>query len=297
MHIVVTGTEGQVARALVERSHVHGERVTSVGRPDLDLSRPETILPSLQRAAPDVIVSAAAYTAVDLAEAEPEIAWAANGQGAAAVAAAASALGVPIIHLSTDYVFDGSSNRPYRETDPVRPLGAYGRSKLAGEEAVAGATTDHTILRTAWVYSPFGRNFVKTMLRLARDRDEVAVVADQYGSPTSALDIADGVITVARNLVERRGEHGLRGIFHMAGTGFTNWAEFAAFVFEQSRRLGGPSARVRPISTAEYPTPARRPANSRLDCTKLAVQHGVTLPEWQSSVAACVRRLIGKDRF
>lgn len=297
MHIVVTGTEGQVARALVERSHVRGGRVTSVGRPDLDLSRPETILPSLQRAAPDVIVSAAAYTAVDLAETESKAAWAVNGQGAAAVAAAASALDVPVIHLSTDYVFDGTSNRPYRETDPVRPLGAYGQSKLAGETAVAGATADHAILRTAWVYSPFGKNFVKTMLRLARDRDEIAVVADQWGSPTSALDIADGIMTVAQNLVERRGEQDLRGVFHIAGTGFTNWAELAVFVFEQSARLGGPSARVRPISTAEYPTPAKRPANSRLDCTKLAVHHGVKLPDWQSSAAACVRRLIETDRF
>ncbi|MFC4172956.1 dTDP-4-dehydrorhamnose reductase [Microvirga sp. GCM10011540] len=297
MHILVTGTEGQVAKALAERGPALGGRITAIGRPDLDLSRPETILPALRQAAPDVVVNAAAYTAVDQAETEPEAALAINGQGAAAVAAAAAALGLPVVHLSTDYVFDGTLDRPYRESDPESPLGAYGHSKLAGEKAVAAATRDHAILRTAWVYSPFGKNFVRTMLRLAKDRDEVAVVADQKGSPTSALDIADGVVTVARNLLERPSDDSLRGVFHMTGAGSTTWAGLATHVFEQSARLGGPSARVRPIATAEYPTPAKRPANSTLDCTKLAAVHGARLPEWQSSVAACIRRLVENDRF
>ena len=291
MRILVTGTEGQVARALAERAAAHRATVVLVGRPRLDLADPASIGPALTETGGDLIVNAAAYTAVDQAEAEPELAHGINGVGAGAVAEAALEMGVPVVHLSTDYVFDGSLNRPYREDDPVAPLGAYGRSKLAGERAVA-AYPNHAILRTAWVYSPFGKNFVKTMLRLAGDRDEVAVVADQRGSPTSALDIADAVIRVCRHLVKRPRDDTLRGLFHMTGSDDTTWAEFAAYIFEQSHSLGGPSARVRPIATADYPTPARRPANSRLDCTKLAATHGVTLPSWRTSAASCVARLL-----
>jgi len=191
-------------------------------------------------------------------------------------------------------VFDGAAGRPYREDDATRPLGAYGSSKLLGEQAVADANPNHAILRTAWIYSPFGKNFLKTMLRLAADRDEIGVVADQVGSPTSALDIADGVLAVGKNLVEKPQDSALRGIFHMAGGGFASWANFAQEIFAASARLGGPGARVRPIGTADYPTPARRPANSRLDCGKLASIHGVALPPWQTSLEACIRRLVGE---
>ncbi|HEY8381971.1 MAG TPA: dTDP-4-dehydrorhamnose reductase [Microvirga sp.] len=290
MRILVTGTEGQVARSLAERGPAHGATVALVGRPDLDLADPARVEAAIRARGGDVVVNAAAYTAVDQAESEPALAEAINGAGAGAVAAAAAALGIPVVHLSTDYVFDGSLDRAYRETDPVQPLGAYGRSKLEGERAVA-AHADHAILRTAWVYSPFGKNFVRTMLRLAGDRDEVSVVADQQGSPTAALDIADAVIAVARNLAERR-DPALRGLFHMTGSGDTTWAGFATAIFAESAARGGPSARVRPIATAEYPTPARRPANSRLDCAKLAAVHGVTLPDWRLSTADCVRRLL-----
>jgi dTDP-4-dehydrorhamnose reductase len=292
MRILVTGTEGQVARAIAERAAAHRVTVTLLGRPELDLAAPDGIQDAVCRAGGDVVVNAAAYTAVDQAETEPDLALAVNGRGAGAVAQAAARMGVPVVQLSTDYVFDGSLDHPYGELDPVQPLGAYGRSKLAGEQAVATSNPDHAILRTAWIYSPFGKNFVKTMLRVAESRDEVAVVADQQGSPTNALDIADGVIAVCRNLVERPGEEQLRGLFHMAGAGYTHWAEFAAAIFEQSRSLGGPSAQVRPITTAEYPTPARRPANSRLDCAKLAATHGVSLPPWRSSLEQCVKRLL-----
>jgi dTDP-4-dehydrorhamnose reductase len=202
-------------------------------------------------------------------------------------------MNAPVIQISTDYVFDGTASRPYREDDATGPLGVYGASKLLGEEAVADSNPDHAILRTAWIYSPFGKNFVKTMLRLAADRDEIGVVADQVGSPTGALDIADGVLAVARNLLERPQERALRGVFHMAGGGFASWAEFAREIFSVSARLGGPAARVRPIGTADYPTPARRPANSRLDCAKLAAIHGVALPPWQTSLETCIRRLVG----
>lgn len=285
-----------MARSLAERAPIHGTTVTLLGRPLLDLADPSGIEDIIAEAKGDVIVNAAAYTAVDKAESEPDLADAINGIGTGAVAGAAAAMKIPVIHLSTDYVFDGTSNRPYLETDEPSPLGAYGRSKLLGEEAVADASANHAILRTAWIYSPFGKNFVKTMLRLARERDEIAVVADQHGSPTSALDIADGIIAVARNLLAHPRKQDLRGIFHMTGSGSASWAEFAAEIFALSARFGGPRARVRPISTVEYPTPAKRPANSRLDCTKLAEVHGVTLPPWRVSLEPCVKRLIDEAR-
>lgn len=291
MRILVTGTEGQVARALAERAKWHGVDVVLLGRPALDLTDPGSVRRVIGETAGDVVVNAAAYTAVDQAEKEPDLARAVNEVGAGAVAEAARARAMPIIQISTDYVFDGSGDRPFRETDPVAPLGVYGRTKLAGEEAVASAHPDHAILRTAWVYSPFGKNFVKTMLRVAKDRDEVSVVADQHGSPTSALDIADGVLAVAKGLVARPQDVSLRGVFHMCGTGYTTWADLAAEIFAVSERLGGPCARVRRIATADYPTPAKRPANSRLDCSKLREAHGVSLPEWQRSVAECIDRL------
>jgi dTDP-4-dehydrorhamnose reductase len=292
MRIAVTGTDGQVAQALRERASAHQVEVLAVGRPLLDLTRPETVLGSLREVRPDAVINAAAYTAVDRAETEPDLADAVNRRGAGAVAEAARVLGVPVCHLSTDYVFDGALDRSYRETDPVGPVGAYGRSKLAGEEAVAATSPDHAILRTAWVYSPFGSNFIKTMLRLAATRDEVWVVADQQGTPTSALDIADGLIAVARNLAGSS-DRGLRGTFHMSGSGETaSWADFAEAIFAASAEAGGPSAHVRRITSAEYPTPARRPANSRLDCAKLASVHGIVLPPWPGAVRACVVRLV-----
>lgn len=292
MRLIIIGKEGQVARSLAERAPAHGAETILLGRPHLDLADPSGIEDILQETGGDLIVNTAAYTAVDQAESEPDLAEAINGIGAGVIAGAAAAMGVPLVHLSTDYVFDGSLGRPYREDDAVNPLGAYGRSKLLGEQAVAAETDDCVILRTAWVYSPFGKNFVKTMLRLARDRDEIGVVADQVGSPSSALDLADGILTVGRNLLDKPQDRSLRGVFHMAGTGFASWAEFASEIFAVSARLGGPTARVRPIATADYPTPAKRPANSRLDGTKLRERHGTVLPPWQTSLATCVERLI-----
>ena len=296
MRIIVIGKEGQVARSLAERARAHGAQAVLVGRPKLDLADPSGIEDALVETGGDVIVNAAAYTAVDQAESAPELAEAINGIGAGVVAGTAAAMNVPLIHISTDYVFDGTADHPYRENDPVSPLGVYGASKLLGEEAVAAEAENYAILRTAWVYSPFGKNFVKTMLRLAGDRDEVGVVADQHGSPTSALDIADGIIAVSRNLLERPKDRSLRGVFHMAGSGFASWAEFATQIFTLSAHLGGPSAKVRPIMTSDYPTPAKRPANSRLDCTKLKEVHGVALPPWRSSLEPCVERLIEETR-
>lgn len=293
MRIAVTGREGQVVRCLVERSREKpGIEVVPVGRPQLDLLRPETVLPAIRAADPDIVVSAAAYTAVDKAEDEPEIAAAVNTVGAGAVAEAAAVLGVPVIHLSTDYVFAGNGERPYEEDDRTEPQSVYGRTKLAGEKAVATAHPGHVILRTAWVYSPFGRNFVRTMLNLARDRDVVRVVADQFGNPTSAFDIADGILAIAPQVVGQASAARL-GVFHLAGTGATHWAGLAARVFETSKALGGPWARVEEIGTGDYPTKARRPANSRLSTARLRDAFGWRAPDWRVSCDAVVRRLAG----
>lgn len=296
MRLIVTGQGGQVVRALIERAAALTDvQVIPVGRPALDLAAPDRIAQALDAIGADLIVNAAAHTAVDLAESEPEMAFAINEAGAGAVAAAARRKGVPVIQISTDYVFDGALDRPYVEQDAVGPLSVYGASKLAGEHAVSAANPDSAILRTSWVYSPFGKNFVATILRLAAERDELAIVDDQIGAPTSALDIADGVLAVARNLLERPGEPGLRGLFHMTAQGQGSWADFARSILDSSAALGGPTAGVRPIATAQFPTPARRPANSRLNCERLARVHDVRLPEWRSSVAAIVARRLAQS--
>jgi dTDP-4-dehydrorhamnose reductase len=291
MRLAVTGTSGQVVRSLLDRRFPDTE-VVAIGRPALDLAEPNTILDALGEARPDAIVSAAAYTAVDKAESEPDLAHRINAEGAGAVAAAAAALGVPIIHLSTDYVFDGRSDAPYRENDPTAPATRYGASKFAGERAVADAAGNHAILRTAWVYSPFGHNFVRTILRLAETRDEIGVVGDQIGNPTSALDLAQSIVTVAKQMISRPDDAALRGLFHAAGTGAASWADFAEAVFARSGARGGPTASVRAISTTDYPTAAPRPANSRLDCTKLLDVYGIRLPEWRESVNVVVDRIM-----
>lgn len=291
MRVAVTGRTGQVVISLIERGTAAGHEVIAAGRPELDLADPASVLRALEAARPDVIVSAAAYTAVDRAESESELAHAVNGRGAGVVAEAARVLGVPLVHVSTDYVFDGQLDRPYVESDPTGPTGVYGASKLAGEEAVLATYADNSaILRVAWVYSPFGANFVKTMLRLASDRDEISVVADQIGNPTSALDIADGILRVSENLAAGA-DPALRGVFHMTAAGEASWADFAEAIFAGSAGHDGPGARVRRITTADYPTPATRPANSRLDCRRIAAVHCVALPDWRVSLNGVVARL------
>ena len=291
MRLIVIGREGQLARALRERGAAQGVEIVALGRPELDLASPETIAAALAGVSGDALVNAAAYTAVDRAEAEEELATRINGAGAGALAAWAAARGLPFLHLSTDYVF-GAASGPHRESDQPAPLGAYGRSKLAGERAVAAAHPGAVIFRTSWVYAPFGGNFVGAMLRLAETRDEIGVVDDQRGCPTSAIDLADALIAAARKRLEAPGDSALAGIFHMAGAGAASWADLAEEIFAASARLGGPIARVRRIATADYPTPARRPADSRLDQTKLADAYGLTLPPWRGSVANCVARLL-----
>lgn len=288
MRILVTGRDGQVAQSLAGDSR--GHELVFAARPELDLARPETIRPLVERIRPDAIVSAAAYTAVDKAEEERELAMTVNGAAPGMLADAAAAVGAPILHLSTDYVFDGQGERAWREDDAVAPINAYGATKLAGEQAIAAAGADFAILRTAWVYSPFGHNFAKTMLRLAETRDSLNVVEDQVGCPTSALDIADAIHAVLG--AWQRGEGGV-GIFHFAGTGEASWAEFAREIFAGSAARGGPSATVNGIPTSAYPTPAARPANSRLDCSRFADSFGHRAPPWQQSLQRVLDQLIG----
>ncbi|WP_442756849.1 dTDP-4-dehydrorhamnose reductase [Methylocystis sp. JAN1] len=290
MRIAVTGKQGQVVASLIERGAGRAE-IIAVGRPEFDLSDPPGVARTLDALRPDVIVNAAAYTMVDKAESDEEGAARVNARGAGAVAEGAARLGTPIIHISTDYVFDGQLDRPYREDDATGPTGAYGRSKLEGERRVAAACDNHAILRTAWVYSPFGANFVKTMLRLGETRSEVGVVADQRGNPTSALDIADGVLAIASRMTKDPSRE-LRGVFHMSGAADATWADFAEEVFALAQRSGRAPVSVKRIATADYPTPAKRPANSRLDNSKLRQLYGVALPDWRPSLAYCVERLL-----
>ncbi|MBC8719024.1 dTDP-4-dehydrorhamnose reductase [Ochrobactrum sp. Marseille-Q0166] len=292
MKIVVTGRQGQVVQSLLERTSQRPDlQVIALGRPELDLAKPETVRTAIEMLKPDLVVSAAAYTTVDLAEDEPELAFAVNALGAKAVAEAAKACGVPVIHISTDYVFVGDADVPYVETDVTGPRSVYGSSKLEGEGLVIKANPKHVILRTAWVYSPFGKNFVKTMLKLAETRDTLSVVSDQWGNPTSAFDIADAIIKVADHLADTPNFSDY-GIYHLAGTGDTNWSSFARAIFSESAELGGPTATVADIATIDYPTKAARPANSRLSTTKFQDVFNWSAPHWQSSLRNVLARLI-----
>jgi dTDP-4-dehydrorhamnose reductase len=290
MRIAVTGSKGQLATSLLERARLKAE-VVALGRPAFDLTDRAAVVSELGAARPDVVVNAAAYTSVDKAEAEEAEAVRVNGEGAGYVAEAAARLKVPLLHLSTDYVFDGALDRAYREDDPTAPIGAYGRSKLAGERLVTERCENSVVLRTAWVYSPFGANFVRAMLKLNETRDKVDVVADQRGNPTSALDVADALIAIAAR-VKGDASPALRGVFHMTGSGEATWADFAEAIFREAAARGRRQTKVKRIATADYPTPARRPANSRLDNTKLARVYGFTLPEWRKSLTGCCARLL-----
>jgi dTDP-4-dehydrorhamnose reductase len=292
MRILVTGREGQVARSLIERATRHASiELIAIGRPELDLAQPDTVFDAIAAARPDLVVAAAAYTAVDQAEDEPDVARSINTLGAAAVARAAERINAPVIHLSTDYVFSGEGGEPYREDDPTGPRSVYGQTKRDGEIAVAAANPQHLILRTAWVYSPFGKNFVKTMLRLAESRDTVSVVCDQWGNPTSAIDIADAVFRVAE-VLQTSAEFSNFGTYHLVGSGNTNWSSLARAIFEASKQRRGPSAEVRDILTSEYPTKAARPLNSRLATGKFESIFDWKMPDWRQSATDTVDRIL-----
>lgn len=289
LRIVQIGRSGQVARALSEASAWRDD-VTSValGRPEIDLEQPTGITAMLGALRPDIVVNCAAYTAVDRAESEPGLAFALNRDGAAAIAMAAAELGVPLLHLSTDYVYDGTKIGPYVEEDPVAPLNVYGRSKHEGEMAVAAANPSHLILRTSWVHAPHGHNFVRTMLRLAAREPRLRVVDDQIGQPTYAPDLAEAVIAIALDWRRSGFDRASGGIYHIAGPDRMSWHAFASAIMAASAARGGPSVPIDAIATEDYPTPARRPRNSTLDTAKLAGRFGVTLPTTADALARSV---------
>jgi dTDP-4-dehydrorhamnose reductase len=283
--ILVLGRNGQVARELKKLGSPHDDQFVFKGRDALDLAGPVDFEALLSDPEIVGVINAAAYTAVDKAESETEAAFRLNRDVPLGLARAAAARDLPFVHFSTDYVFAGDKVEPYVETDPRAPASVYGRSKAEGEEAVEAAGGRYAILRTSWVYSAFGANFVKTMMRLAEDRDEVGVVADQLGRPTWAEDCALASLAALEAL---RRDPALSGVYHVSGAGDATWAEFAEAVFEEQARRGRPSARVRRITTADYPTPARRPANSRLDFSKAQQVLAWRARPWRDSLAACL---------
>lgn len=288
--ILVTGAEGQVGQALRQLSN--GRAMFFFDRAGLDITDAAAVAERIAHLRPAVVINAAAYTAVDKAESEPELAMAVNAAAPGHLARACARHGAALLHVSTDYVFDGSGTRPWREDDAVAPLSVYGASKAAGEAAVRAALQRHIILRTSWVVSPYRGNFVKTMLRLAVERDELRVVDDQVGGPTIAADIAAAVLVLADRVAAPEAlPPEAYGTFHFAGQPPVSWFGFAQAILAGSAAYGGRQPRLLPITTAEYPTPARRPANSRLDGTKLLRQHGIAAPDWRPGLQQLLAEL------
>lgn len=287
MKALILGSSGQVAHAL--KASATYDHAIALGRPDIDLTDAESVRAAIATHRPDVVINAAAYTAVDKAESEAEAAFALNRDGPAAAAAAAYKIGAAFLHLSTDFVFDGTKKTAWLEDDTTNPLGIYGQSKLEGEQAVAAAHPNAVTVRLSWVYGAHGANFAKTMLRLAADRDEIGVVDDQRGRPTAAEDIAPALWTLARGLVAM-GESPHR-LYHLGPQGEASWADFAAAIMVASGKAGGPSALIKRITTADYPTPAKRPANSVLDCARIEQDWGIALPHWEVSCEQVVAEI------
>lgn len=293
MHILLLGKNGQVGWEL-QRALAPLGRVTALCRNSTeycgDLARSEALAQTVRTLRPDVIVNAAAYTAVDKAESEPEQAHLVNAEAVRVLAQEAEALGAWLVHYSTDYVFNGKGSTPWQETDATAPLNVYGASKLAGEQAISEHCSRHLIFRTSWVYAARGNNFAKTMLRLAQERTELGVINDQLGAPTGAELIAD---CTAHALRMAMAQPTLAGLYHLAAAGETSWHDYAAFVFEQAAKAGEKLAlqQLNPIPTSAYPTPAARPGNSRLNCHKLEAAFGLQLPHWQQGVARMIHEV------
>jgi dTDP-4-dehydrorhamnose reductase len=283
MRALVFGKTGQVARALLAAGPTHDVMITSLGRDAADLSDPQACAAVIARSDADVVINAAAWTAVDAAETQEEAAHIINAAAPIAMAQACAAKGLSFVHLSTDYVFDGSDGAPWTPDAPTGPLSAYGRTKLAGEQGIASAAGTFAILRTAWVFDATGQNFVTTMLRLSETRDTLSVVSDQHGGPTPAAAIADACLIVAKALVADQSKS---GIYHFSGAPDISWAGFAQAIFATAKR----DVVVTDITTAAYPTPAERPANSRLDCTSLLDTFGISRPDWQQNLTDMLRQ-------
>ncbi|MFP3494584.1 dTDP-4-dehydrorhamnose reductase [Pseudomonas sp. SIMBA_059] len=285
LKILITGQHGQVSQELQQRLPGLGELIV-LGRDQLDLANVEQIRQQVRAQSPSLIINAAAHTAVDQAESEPDAAFAINATAPGILAEEAKALGIPLIHYSTDYVFDGGKPAPYTENDTPNPLGVYGQSKLAGEQAIAAVGGEYLVLRTSWVYSSHGKNFLLTMQRLLQEKPHMRIVADQIGAPTWAGSIAEST----RALIERwlAGEAGEWGVYHLTAQGETSWFGFAQAIGEHLRAQGKPCAELEAIPSSAYPTPAQRPLNSRLDCSRLQQQWQVSQPRWQDALRECL---------
>jgi dTDP-4-dehydrorhamnose reductase len=286
--ILIAGVSGQLAVALGDAAPSHQLPVRQVERPVLDFDRPASIAAVFDETAPWLVINAAAYTAVDAAEDEADAAFRANRDGPAELARLCESARIPLIHISTDFVFNGLKGAPYVEGDPTAPLGVYGASKLAGDQAVLAGCSRAIVLRTSWVYSPIGRNFVRTMLNVARQTDRLRVVADQKGCPTSAQDLAAAILAIARRIAGEGWQDRYAGLYHAAGTGWTSWHGLALATFEEATRHGVAAPTVDPIATAEWPTRARRPPDSRLDCGRLEAMFGLRLPAWRDGLARTI---------
>lgn len=286
MRILCFGTTGQVAVELARNAPLLGAGLIQLGRDRANLEDPAACAARIAETDADVVINAAAYTAVDQAESEPDIALCVNGESPGAMARAAALRGIPFLHVSTDYVFDGKGSRPWREDDPVAPLGVYGRTKLEGERQVTAAGGPHAILRTAWVFSAHGKNFVKTMLRVGADRERLNVVDDQRGGPTPAHEIARALLAIAAGFHEGRGQS---GIFHFTGRPACSWADFAQAIFAGATLARKPEV-VR-IPSSAYPTPTARPENSVLDCGKILKVYGIGQPDWQTGLRSVLTEL------
>lgn len=284
MKILITGAQGQVGKELKTVANEQGFTVIAAGRNELDVTKLEKVKSYIQSKNADIVINAAAYTAVDKAEEEQDIAYAINRDGASNLARASKEQNIPLLHISTDYVFDGSQADAYCENDAVSPLGIYGASKWQGEEAIREELAQHIILRVAWVFGAQGDNFVKTMLRLEQDRDELNVVADQFGGPSPAKNIAETLIALATQYQKNKTLEW--GTYHYCGTEKTNWCDFAKKIFKQAKEQGliEKEIKVNAITTAEYPTPAKRPANSMLDCSKIKNTFGIEMPSWKEAL-------------
>lgn len=285
LKVLMFGVAGQVAVEVL-RLAGPGLTVEALSRAEADLADPEACAARVAATDADVVINAAAYTAVDRAESEEALATVVNGHAPGAMARAAAARGIPFLHVSTDYVFDGSGATPWREDAPTAPLGAYGRSKLEGERQVAVAGGPHVVLRTAWVFAAHGGNFVRTMLRVGAERDRLTVVDDQRGGPTAAADIAAALIAVARAFKAGRG---VSGVFHFAGSPTVSWREFAVEIFRRADWIRAPE--VLAIRTEDWPTPAARPRNSALDCARIAATYGVAQPDWRPALGRVLAEL------
>lgn len=290
MKILVTGSKGQLGRELMRQGPQAGLHLHGIDLPEHDIAHAADMQVVMDRWEPDLVINAAAYTQVDKAESEPQLAEAVNHKGPIVLADACRHRDIPLLHVSTDFVFDGERRTPYPTDAPMAPLSVYGRTKAAGEEAVRRRTARHLVVRTSWLYAAVGANFVATMLRLGHEHEKIRVVSDQFGSPTCAADLAAALLAMGRQGLKNDGPW---GTYHYCGSGVTSWCGFSAVIFEQARTFTSLAVKVvEPITTSEYPTPARRPAYSALDCTRTAEDFGIAPRPWEESLAETLKKIL-----